>query len=55
MDYSAFNPMAWGAFGAFVLLVWAAVRLFKAKYPDYPGGWPETDRQGTRDTDAPGR
>lgn len=35
--YSAFEPLVWGLFGGFVVLVVAVERIFRARHPDYPG------------------
>ncbi len=40
MDYSPLNPIIWGVFLGFAVFVWAAVRLFAARHPDYPGEIP---------------
>jgi hypothetical protein len=38
MDYTALNPYCWGCFIAFWVIVFSAVKMFHAKYPDYPWG-----------------
>lgn len=37
MDYSVFNPTVWLAFIGFWAITWLTVKVFHARYPDYPG------------------
>jgi hypothetical protein len=37
MDYSPLNPLVWGLFFLFILLVVGVERCFRRKHPDYPG------------------
>jgi len=43
VDYSALNPVVWGSFIGFSVLVWLAVRLHGARHPGYPGTLPGRD------------
>ncbi len=36
--FSAFNPLVWSLFGAFVVLVYGIERVFRARNPEYPSG-----------------
>ena len=38
MDYSALNPTVWAVFIGSCIIIWAAVKIFHLRYPDYPGG-----------------
>ena len=44
MDYSAFNPTVWLVFTGSCVLIWAAVKVFQLKNPDYPD---EGDKEKT--------
>lgn len=37
MDYSAFNPIVWMVFIGACIVVWAAVKIFHKRNPEYPG------------------
>ena len=36
-QYSPFNPAIWGIFFGTMALIYAVVRVFRCKHPDYPG------------------
>lgn len=37
MDYSAFNPTVWLTFAGACVIIWLVVKIFRARYPGYPG------------------
>jgi hypothetical protein len=37
VSFTPFDPIAWLIFGAFVVFTYLIVRIFRRKYPDYPG------------------
>jgi hypothetical protein len=43
-DYSPFSPIVWALFIAAMLLVVVVERLFRARFPEYPGVVEEFDK-----------
>ena len=51
-DFSAFNPLVWGLFIGFVVLVLALERIFRARHPDYPVYSRKSSNSGPKPEDS---